>query len=283
MPDEIVPPVVPPVVDPAPAWHAALSPEAQAYVTANGLAEKTALDAFSVTAQAHQRAQALIGIPKDQLLRMPSAERPDEAKAFWQKLGAPADAAGYDFTGVKTAAAADPDPALVQSLREAAAANFLPAPAAKAVAEAVVKYQDATAATALAATQAALKTQQDALRANWGQNYDANLGIADRAAKALGVDVETAALLSEKVGADKVLEMFRKIGSKMGEDTFVNPGPLGGDVPPAANEAKARLDMLKADPEWGKRFLAGGAAENAEYQKLFAAANPALMAAANAA
>lgn len=275
------PPAVAPPVPPVAAWHAGLDGDTLAYVTANGLAEKSAQEAFATAARSHREAQNFIGIPKDQLLRMPSADRPDDARAFWQKLGAPADPTGYDFTGVKPATG-ELDVALADSLRAAAAANNLPVPAAQAVLAAVVKHQETVAQAALDATKATLATQQAALRTAWGQNYDANLGIADRTAKALGIDVETASLLGEKVGADKVLEMFRQIGAKMGEDTFVASPNREGDVPKTLGEAQGHLAMLKADPDFGKRLLAGGAKETLEWNKAFAAAHPELMAAANA-
>jgi hypothetical protein len=43
-----------------------------------------------------------IGAPPDQILRLPKADaKPEDIKAFWSKLGAPADAKEYDFSGIK--------------------------------------------------------------------------------------------------------------------------------------------------------------------------------------
>lgn len=280
----------PPAPAPAPvdpvAWHQAFAsdPDAASYITAKGLDKLPSLaDAFKQTAAFHRQAEGYIGIPENERLRAPNPADPTTVRAFWAKFGVPETAEGYDFSAVKRADGTDIDPAFVASVRTTAHQLNIPVEAAQKLVGEVVKFQDSQAATSLEQAQATLKAQRAELEKNWGPNYAANLALADQAAKRLGVDVDTAALLAEKVGADKVLEMFRKIGVASSEDTFVvSPNKEGGQAPMAISEAKSMLEARKQDPEWGKKLLAGDYEVNQEYTKLMMGAYPDLYAAAAA-
>ena len=52
--------------------------------------------------------------------------------------------------------------------------------------------------------------------------------------------------------------------------TDIQPGTPGAPAAPPASpaEATARLDQLKSNPEWGKRWIEGGSQEAREYRDL---------------
>ena len=273
----------PPPVDPASSWYSGFDADTQAYVTSKGLDKLAFPEAFKQVAEFHRQAEGFIGIPADQRLRAPNPADPASVKAFWSKFGVPETAEGYDLSGVKFSDGKDIDPAFAAQVRTAAHQLNIPVEAAQKLAGEFVKYQESTIAAGDATLKAALETSRANLVREWGPNYQANLALADLAAKRLGVDVDTAALLSEKVGADKVLEMFRKIGAASGEDTFVvSPNKEGGVAPVTITEARQTLDARKADPEWGKKLLAGDYETNQEYARLMRSAHPDLYAAAEA-
>ena len=289
MPAEGDPPPVsplPPPAAPPTAWHAAFAsdPDTSAYITAKGLDKLPDFnEAFKQVAAFHRQAEGYIGVPEAERLRAPNPADPAAVKAFWQKFGVPETADKYDFSTVKRADGTDIDPAFATSLRTAAHQLNIPVEAAQRLASEVVKFQDAQAASQTEATKAALETAKANLVREWGPNYQANLQLADLAAKRLGVDVDTAALLSEKVGADKVLEMFRKIGQATSEDSFVaSPNKEGGQPPVTITEAKQTLASRLADKEWGAKVLAGDYEATREFTKLQQAANPDIWAAAAA-
>ena len=72
-------------------------------------------------------AQKFVGVPQEQLLRLPK-DASDEAgiKAMWKRLGAPDAPEGYDFSGVKFADGTDLDQAFVDRARAAAAKLNMP-------------------------------------------------------------------------------------------------------------------------------------------------------------
>lgn len=260
------------VVTPDPtntAWYAGLDDTTKGYVTNRGLGDKSPAEAFAAAAKAHREAEAFIGAPADQLLRLPKeAGDVDGWKAVWQRLGAPAAPEGYDFSALKRAGDQPVEAALTDALRTAAATANLPVAAAQTVATSVIQALDAQAATQAGERTAALETSRAALKANWGQNYEANQFIAKQAAQALGVAPEAVAALEGVVGYDKVMEMFRVVGTKIGEDKFVTTGGNNSGGVMTQEAAQERLNELKTDKEWTKRFLDGGSAENKEFKAL---------------
>lgn len=271
-PEPASPPPPPP---PAAAWFDGFDAETKGYITNRGLTDKSPADAFLAAANAHRAAEVHIGAPADQLVRLPQPNNVDSAKAFWQKLGAPADATGYDFTAATTRAEGQTpvDARLIDAVRNVAAENFLPANVAPAVAAAVVAYQDQAAASKAAQDAATLATARDALKTNWGQNYEANMFIAKQAAAALGVTPEAVSALENVAGYDKAMELFRLVGTKIGEDRFITDNTRPNQ-PMTVDAAKEKITQLKADQAWSKRYLEGGAEERREMDALMLLANP---------
>lgn len=276
------PPPPPPAALPPAAWHAdfAADPDTAAYITAKGLDKVTDWkEAFKTVAQSHRQAEQYIGAPADQLVKLPKADDPNAVRAFWQRMGAPAEPAGYDLTGVKRPDGTDLQPEFANFVRQTAADLNLPAEYAPKVAAKVLDFLQSQDVARETQAKEGIEVSRANLQKLWGPNYNANLALADQAAKRLGVDVDTAAILGEKIGADKVLEMFRKIGVASSEDTFVaSPNKEGGDAPVTIVEAKQQLDQLKADKEWGAKLIAGDVPTNREYQKLMRSAYPDLYA-----
>lgn len=260
-----------PVVPPADAkWYSGFDADTQAYVTARGLADKSITEAFLDTAKGHREAQAYIGVPAEQILRLPKDDTDVEGWGkVWDRLGKPKDITGYDLSAVKVNDAAL-DEKIAETVRQTALALNLPAAAAPKLAESLAKFiseRDSSGATEKAAT---LVTQKEALKTNWGQNYDANMIIAKGAATALGVTAEQVSALENAVGYDKVLELFRTIGTKIGEDKFVGSGGPNGEGNPALTKGDAvrQIEELKGDQEFVKAFLAGGTEQTKKMRQL---------------
>lgn len=253
---------------PEPAWYGN-DPDVVGYLQNRGLHDKPPPEVALAAIKAHQEAQKFIGIPASQLLRLPT-EASDEAgwKSVWGRLGAPDSADGYDLSGVKSASGDPISPALADAIRAAAVSAHLPKDAAPALAAAVQKTLDAQAEEAATVGAAALETARAALKTNWGANYEGNMFVAKQAAAALGVTAEVVNALESQVGYDKVMEMFRTIGSKIGEDKFVsNANP---NLPGVKTREQAIVERkeLMADPGFAKRYLEGGAQERRQMDAL---------------
>lgn len=219
--------------------------------------------------KAHIEAEKFVGAPANELLRMPKADDAVATAAFWERLGAPKEAAGYTFEGLKAPDGSDLSPSFTDAMRATFAANRIPAPAANGIAKGVLKYMAGAEAEETAQKAATIQTERDALKKDWGAAFDGNLLAAQNAIRNLGIKPEAVTALENAAGYSAVMNMFRNIGVKIGEAPFIdtsggsnNMGVMSG------SQAAARLDELKADEAWTKRLLAGDFAATREFQNL---------------
>lgn len=225
--------------------------------------------------KAYQSAEKLIGLPADRVLRLPAdpTKEPDAMKNIYQRLGMPLDPKDYDFPALKGQDGKYTDEGFADAMRAASASAFLPKDAAAKVAEAVVKYVNGVEEAEAGERAANLKTERETLVKNWGANHAQNLVIAKNAAVALKVKPETIQALESVAGYAAVMEMFREIGTKIGEAKFItSDGPNSGVMTVA--DAQQKLAELKSDPAWVARYTNGGKAEFKQMQDLLKVIDP---------
>lgn len=256
------------------AWYASLDADTQGYLQNRGLLEKTSTEVAVAAIASHRAAEAKLGIPAADILRKPK-DVADEAnwQALREFLGVPKDGA-YDLkveADKITPADADWLKAVANKLR-------LPADAApELAAEFLKRNADQEAATLASRTAASLEGQK-ALRENWGANYEANTVIAksafDAVLKEAGLPPEsyakalTALENMDGVGYKGLMEVFRTIGVKMGEDRHITPSSGNGLL--TRDGASSRLSDLKNDTAWTQRLMDGDVTARKEFDQLSA-------------
>lgn len=251
--------VAPVVVDAADKpWFDGADPEIVGHFQNRGLSDKTASVAAIEMAKAHRAAEALIGLPAERLIRLPADAGDSEGwRAVHQRLGVPKEATDYDFSTVKIGdqpLAAD----LSDSLRAVALKANVSKDGAVEVAKAVATVLDTRAKAAESERLATLTTARETLKASWGANFEGNMFVAKNAAAALEVSPEAIAALEASIGYDKVMQMFRNIGAKIGEDKFVsNINPNLPGVKTREQAVAEKADLMN-DTAWRDRYLAGG-------------------------
>lgn len=258
-------------------WFATLDAEHLGHVQTKGWDKLDAAAAAAEAVKAHRGVERMVGVPADQLLRLPKAEDSDAWKGVWQKLGAPDKPEGYTFEGVKLGDDENLTGAFLDTLRKAAAEHSLPKPMAEGVAKAVAKWLGDAAAATDAELSAAISDGQKALKDSWGSNFEAFTFVANRGKDALMQRLgerlsaklpEAVKTLDEAGHGELAMEMFRVIGAGLGEDKFVrDPGP-GGRPAMTRDQAVARQRELMADKDWVGKYLKGDAAAKREMQAL---------------
>lgn len=257
------------------AWIASLDEDSRGYLTNRGLQDKPLADIAAASIKAHREAERLLGRPATDFLVKPK-DAADETnhQALRDFLGVPKDAADYKFDGVKFADGTDLDAATQDWLRGLAAKVGLPAARAPELAAEFVKFADGAEADASAETTAKVEEGKAALKANWGQSYDANMVVAKNAFNTVLQESgmtpeqygEAMTALENQVGYKGLMEVFRTIGLKMGEDRFIsNDGKTGLMT---RDGATARLNELKADQAWVSRLNNGDASARKEFEQL---------------
>lgn len=261
MSETVPPPAGPPPPAAAPWYDGQADQVMLGYWQNKGLHDKTPAEIAIAASKAAIAAQQFAGAPPERLIKLPTDVADERGwKDVWQKLGAPADAAGYDFAGLKRKDGSAADPAFVDAARARAAELNLPKEAATRFAQGMLDHMDSTATAAAAESTASLQAEQVALKQNWGSNFDANMLVAREAAAKLGVTPEQVAAIEKSVGYAKVMDMFRQIGVRTGEDRFVSNGTAHNDGVMTVAQAHARRAELMADKDFTKRYLAGDAA-----------------------
>ena len=254
--------------DITPPWFDSLEAEAKGYIQTRGLDKKTPAEAFMEAFKAHREAEKFIGAPANEMLRLPKDANAPEWKNVWERLGKPKEAKEYDFSTVKRAGDKPLDDALTDTLRQAAFDTNMSKEAAARLAANVVKHLDSTQAAADAIAADKLANEKKDLEKNWGGNSAANMVVAQSAVRALGVDPQAVAALEKVVGYAKVMEMFRNIGSKIGEDRFVSSAAGGDNKVMTKEQAIAEKESLKKDTAWRDRYLKGGVPEKRQMDAL---------------
>ena len=236
--------------------------ETVGYMQNRGWHDKPADVVAAEAMKAHRDAEKKLGVPQEQLVRVPDGKDPAITAAFWQKFGAGAKPEDYPFAEFK-----DKDGKVVrESVNAAATAKahelMLPKDAAASFVSAIMKAVDAENDATKAAAATALDAERATLNANWGPNVEAYKMVAREGARKLGLDPAAVDALEKTQGYAKTMEALRRVGVAAGEDIFVrnNNTNLNNGVM-TVDQAKASKAELAADPVFRKNYLAGGAEE----------------------
>lgn len=251
-------------------WFKGFDAETIGHLQNRGWDKKQAPEVVAEAIKSWKEAEKLVGVPANQVVRLPKDASDEKGwDAVWQRLGKPNDAKLYDFSDVKFADGTALEDGFVNTVRETAFKLNLPKDTATAFTRAFAKYLDDADITEKAEKTAKLAEQKAALKTNWGKNEAANTFVAQRAAAALGIAPETVSALESVIGYDKIMEMFRSIGAKIGEDKFITGAqtPAGGGAM-TREEALAKKQDLMSNAEWRKAYLGGDKAKFREMQAL---------------
>lgn len=214
-------------------------------------------------------AEKLVGVNPNRVLTIPEEGDTDGFRSALYKLGLPEAMDNYTIEAPKDA---DGNPLQGFDTKSELAQGFL----SKAHEAGVMpKQAEALYHWFAEQTQGQMKAQAEKaeqafnenvakLKEQWGDNYDANIGLADFAAKKLGIldKVNDAGL-----GHDPdVLGALAQVGKLLGEDHEINPG--GGAN--AASYREQAMDLLRRAQE--TRNTQEARRLNQEAQQLFAKA-----------
>lgn len=254
-----------PAADQQPAsWYSGFSDETlRGYIETKGFKDPSAL------AESYRNLEKLRGVPENELVRIPKEGDTEAWNAYYARMGRPENADGYslpipeggDDTFAKQAA---------QWMHEAgltpAQAQILAGKNNEFIAAQMKAHQDQQAVES--------DRQMSELKTEWGQAYEQNTEIARRAASQFGLTEEMLSGIEDAIGTKQLMVLFNNIGQGLGEHKAhgIGSGDNSFKLSPAA--AQERIKQLGGDPDWSKKYLAGGANEKAEMERLQQMAYP---------
>lgn len=272
----------PPAPAPAPAtkWFDGIGPEDRGWAETKGWLIDDPKAAFSKAVQAHRMAQERLGVPSEELIRIPKPNAAEaDVKAFWGKVGVPAEPKDYDLSSVKFTDGSALDQGFSDSIRGLLHAARVPADRAAGIVAGLVKIEEAESAAEAAEVTAKAQAAQQRINTNWGSNKDFNMGIARLALEKLGTMANLTAeqtkagwdALSKIGGIDAAyaLEMLLAVGKGgLVEAPFITGGRPGEGGPLSREAAKAEIEALKKDKDWFQRWQRGDRTERQKWENL---------------
>jgi hypothetical protein len=190
----------------------------------------------------------------------------------YSKLGKPATPEGY---GLKAEEGADP------GFTDWAKNTFHKLNLTSEQGQNIVKefgaFQAAQSAAEKEAHTTAVQQQTTNLKKEWGAAFQQNLNRAQAAFRRFGIPDKAVDSLEKSIGFDGVMKLMHKLGTSIGEHGYV-----GGDQNQSFGEgeiltpeqAKARIDSLKKDQEFTKKYLGGDVKAKAQMTRLHQMAYP---------
>lgn len=227
-------------------------------------------------AKAHREAEKLIGArvngytgKYEDLLVFPKDAADTEGwNRFNARAGVPTDAKEYDFSNVKFSDGTELDAKFTDPLRAALQKAHVSKADAAEVVKAIVSTVEADEKSSAETQQLDLEQEREKLRINWGSNVEPNLIVARNTAQTLGIAPEAVDALEKQIGYAAVMEMFRSIGQRIGEDSFVKSTTPGVNTPMTLEQAQAEMDTLMNDATFYTKLQAGDASAKKQFDNL---------------
>jgi hypothetical protein len=227
-------------------WSSGFDEDTSAYVANKGWKDP------SDVLESYRNLEKFVGGSKS-LIEIPGVDaEPDKMEEFYNRLGRPESADKYELSVPDNA-----EKETVEWFKEKAHSLGLTNDQASKlfsdwnsmVDEKMQSHQEQVAQMQ--------QEQLASLKKEWGGAFDSQIAAGKRAVNTLGYDQEALTALEEKLGTADMLKLFATIGSKMGEDSFVDGGRSDGafGLTPAA--AKQQLSDLKLDQGFMDQYLSG--------------------------
>lgn len=123
--------------------------------------------------------------------------------------------------------------------------------------------------------QSTQKVEQElqALKGEWGQAWDENINLGQRAAREFGLDQQKLTALENAWGTKGMLEFMARIGRGLTEHTFEG-GKSTQSFGMTPEAARQRISELRTDQSWSTKYMSGDSEAQKELQRLMKIAYP---------
>lgn len=241
-------------------WDKIEDADLKGYVQNKGWKDPTEL------ATGYKNLEKLLGGEK-----LPMPKGADDAEGWgrvYDALGRPKSAEEYKLT---------PDGEQASDFTKAAASKFHELGISQQQAEKLAAWYNEMGMNAQqqVTQQASQKVEADlgALKQEWGQAWDENINLGQRAAREFGLDQAKLSAIENAMGTKDMLQFMARIGRGLTEHTFEGGKTTQsfGMTPEAARE---RIGALRNDQTWATKYMTGDVEAQNEMKRLMAIAYP---------
>jgi hypothetical protein len=216
------------------------------------------IKSIDALADSYYNAQKMIGVPKDQLLRLPSSDKPEDWAPVYNRLGRPEKAGDYKLTVPQGFPPAEKEYA--ESVMAAAHGAGL----SQKQFETMTGWLYERASQALAAKQASAdgtRAQRiNSLKTEWGQAFDNKVDQARSAmsyyADKAGITEELKQAMDETGAGDHpvFIKLFNLMGVNLHEDGALTGKAFGAGALQSPVEAQQQINALRGDAAFMKNY-----------------------------
>ncbi len=252
---------------PAPSdWTTGLNDDTRGYVQNKGFKDPGAvLDSY-------RNLEKLMGLPAENVLKLPVKDDDvDGWNKVHAKLGRPEKADEYQIAMPEKGG----DPAFAKWAKEQFHGLGLSKKQGETLAAKWTEFMGGQVQAQTADLAAKGQAAESGLKKEWGAAYEQNMAMVERAANTLGMDDKVLHAFRDSMGGAEAAKFIHGLSQKLGEGKFVsgegNQG-FGGALTPS--QAQQQLQSLRSDPDFVRRYTAGGSKEKAEMDRLHQFAYP---------
>lgn len=244
-------------------WADSFDADTKGWVSGMGLDKLDAGAALAKVLPMYRGAEQKLGVPADQLLRLPGKDaKPEDWRGVYTKLGLPEKPEGYEIKA--------PDGDSGEFMKQATTWFHeigVPKGMAQALAGKWNEYVGAQTAAAEGRWNQRFDSEMAELTKEWGDNFNANKDLAGRVERSLGLNRDQLVSMERALGPKAYQQFLARFGTSMGEHRF-----QGGDGQKqfgmSAEGAKQRIVDLGKDQAFQKKLFAGDADAKAEWTRL---------------
>ena len=240
-------------------WLGNFSDEDKGYAGVKGW------DGPEAVIKSYRNLESMAGNPNKMLKMLDDDASESDINNYYSKLGRPENAQGYEITMPE----AGGDEALSNFMRDTFFELGLNAEQAKSLSEKWNEFQGSANTNNDQTFQNQINEQTDELKVEWGAKFDHNVNMASQAANQFGISDEDLDSMEEAMGFKKTMTLLNDIGKSLGEDSYAgSPTDTNGFNVLSPAEARVKIQELKVDTSFQKRYMAGESTSLAEMDRL---------------
>lgn len=227
-----------------PQWYESLGldEESTATVVAKGWKDTNSI------VKSYKELEKFSGRDKNDFIEIPKGDDAD-LSAVYSRLGRPDKAEDYELQ----------DSDFAKAAKEVLFKEGITKKQAKALEKWIDEYSQsqvkAAEEKAVAEAEARGKASVEALKKAWGADFDKNIAISKNTAKDLNITDEELNAIESVLGAERFGKMLLGLSKPSDANQPLTGYKSGGQE--TKEMAKLRIEELKADPEFMKKFSAG--------------------------
>lgn len=247
-------------------WTTGFNDDLRGYVQNKGFKDPSAV------VEAYRNFEKLRGVPEDKLVKIPERSDAPEWQEVYKKLGRPEKPEEYSLAIPE---GEEENPEFSKWAKNAFHKLGLTAKQGESFSQEWNNFTKELTANMENQAKAKFEQESNSLKKEWGAAYDQNTNIAKQAAKTFGVTEEALGLLENQVGFAQVMKIFHNVGTKIQPDQFISGDKGGGQFKILTPEAaRNKINALKTDEGWIKRWADGSVEAKEELERLMSFAYP---------